>query len=99
MIDAVSALFCVMFRGQAGEAYNISNEKSIASIAEVANLCAEIANTRVLYDNPSELEAKGFSKPQNCILENSKLRLLGWSPIYDLKSGFTECYNILKNNE
>ena len=95
VIDAVTALMCVMFKGLPGEAYNISNENSVASIAEVAYTCAEIANTRVSYDMPSELEARGFSKPQNCILDNSKLKELGWEGRYSIKDGLFETYNIL----
>ena len=98
VIDAVTALMSVMFKGLAGESYNISNEKSIATIAEVADICANLAGTDVDFDIPSELEAKGFSKPQNCILDNSKLKSLGWKGLYTVKRGFGECYNILKTS-
>lgn len=96
VIDAVTALMSVMFKGLAGESYNISNEKSIATIAEVAGICAKLAGTEVVFDIPSELEAKGFSKPQNCILDNAKLRGLGWTGSYTINEGLLETYNILK---
>ena len=95
VFDAVTALMCVMFKGQPGESYNISNEKSIATIAEVAGICAKLAGTDVVFDIPSELEAKGFSKPQNCILDNSKLKELGWEGHYSIKGGLLDTYNIL----
>ena len=95
VIDAVTALMCVMFKGQPGESYNISNEKSIATIAEVAGICAKLAGTNVVFDIPSELEAKGFSKPQNCIFDNSKLKELGWEGHYSIKDGLLDTYNIL----
>lgn len=97
VVDAITGLLCVLFRGVVAESYNISNENAIASIAEVAKTCAEIAGTKVIFDIPSELEAKGFSKPQNCILDNSKLKSLGWQGYYTVKRGFCECYNILKS--
>ena len=96
VVDAITGLLCVLFRGLIAESYNISYENAIASIAEVAQICAEIAGTKVAFENPSELETKGFSKPQNCILDNGKLKSLGWKGYYTVKRGFEECYNILK---
>ena len=47
----------------------------------------------------TDLEAKGFTKPQNCILDNSKLKSLGWSGQYTLEKGLLECYWILKQKQ
>ena len=99
VIDAVTALMCLMFKGLAGDSYNISNENSIATIAEVADICANLAGTSVDFDIPSELEAKGFSKPQNCILDNTKLKALGWTGRYTIKEGLLETFNILIQNK
>lgn len=96
VIDAVTGLLCVLAKGNCGEAYNIANEQSVASIAEVAQAVAEIAGTNVIMRLPDELEKKGYSKPQNCILDNAKLKLLGWNGHYNLKDGLGECLAILK---
>lgn len=96
VVDAVTGILAVLFRGMAEESYNICNDQAIASIAEVAHICAEIAGTKVVFDLPSDIEAKGFSKPQNCILDNSKLRSLGWNGKYEVNRGFAECIQILK---
>lgn len=96
VLDAISAILCVLFRGKMATSYNISNEKSIASIAEIAQICAKLSGTRVIYDLPSELEVMGFSKPQDCILDNHKLRDLGWFGRYSVIDGFSECLRILK---
>ena len=88
--DAASAILYVLFNGKTGEVYNIANEKSIASIAEVAQTIAGIVGTSVVFDFPDEIESKGFSKPQNCILDNSKLRKLGWHAEYILENGMRE---------
>lgn len=96
VIDAVTGLLCVLAKGTTGEAYNISNEKSIVSIAEVAQTVADIAGTKVVYELPSDVEKKGFSTPQNCILKNDKLKLLGWAGKYDLFTGLKETLDILK---
>ena len=79
VLDAVSGIFTILFKGEMGGAYNIANENSVASIAEVAACCAAIAGTKVVFDVPDQVEAKGFSTPQNCILDNTKLKGLGWT--------------------
>ena len=94
--DAASAILYVLFNGKTGEVYNIANEKSIASIAEVAQTIAGIVGTSVVFDFPDEIESKGFSKPQNCILDNSKLRKLGWHAEYILDNGMRETIQTLK---
>lgn len=96
VIDVVSALFELLYDGKSGEIYNISNENSIASIAEVAKTCAEIAGTKVVFELANEVEAKGFSRSKNCILDNKKLRALGWKGKYSLREGFEETLEYLR---
>lgn len=90
VLDAITGIFCILYHGTTGTAYNISNENSIATIAEVAQTCADISGSKVVYDVPSQLEVKGFSKPQNCVLDNSKIKKLGWSACYNLEQGLRE---------
>ena len=97
VIDAVTALLTILEKGEAGKAYNISNENSVVTIAEVAKTVAEIAGTKLIYDLPDEVEKKGFSKPQNCVLDNKELKALGWQGYYSVDAGFSECIDILKN--
>lgn len=96
VMDAVSGILTVLFKGKVGEAYNVANEVSIASISELAQVIADYAGTEVVYDLPDEVEKKGFSKPQNCVLRTEKLRKLGWCGRYDLKTGINETMTILK---
>ena len=96
VLDAVTGILAVLFHGEKGEAYNISNEKSIVSIAELAQIIAEKCGRKVVYALPSELEMNGFSKPQNCILDNSKLKALGWHANYNIFEGVYECLSILE---
>lgn len=95
VIDAVTGLLCVLSKGKVGEAYNISNENSIVSIAEVAQTVANIAGTRVIMQLPDELEKKGYSTPQNCILDNTKLKKLDWIAHYSIVDGIKETIAIL----
>lgn len=97
VVDAASAIFKILSAGKNGEIYNISNEKSVASIAEVAKMCAEIAGTTVVFDLPDEIEEKGFSRSKNCILDNTKLQKLGWNGKFTLRDGLTETLAYLKD--
>ena len=96
VMDAVSGLMTVLFCGKSGEAYNVANENSVATIVEVAQTVADYAGTKVIFDLPDEVESKGFSKPQNCVLKTEKIKSLGWSGRYDLKKGIDETMTILK---
>lgn len=95
IIDAVTGLLCVLAKGIVGEAYNIAYENAVVSIAEVAQTVAHIAGTKVIMQLPDDLEKKGYSTPQNCILDNTKLRQLGWTGKYDIYSGIAECLSII----
>ena len=96
VMDAVSGILTVLFKGESGQAYNIANEKSIASIAEVAETVSKICGTKVVHDLPDDIEQQGFSRPQNCILENKKLAALGWNGRYTLEEGLSSALEILK---
>lgn len=96
VIDAVTGLLCLLAKGLTGEAYNIANENAVVTIAEVAQTVATIAGTKVIFQLPSELEKKGYSAPQNCILDNAKLKDLGWEGHYDIFTGIKETMCILQ---
>lgn len=99
VMDAVSGLLTVLFKGEACEAYNIAYDQSIATIAEVAQTIADIAGTKVIFDLPDAIEAKGFSKPQNIVLKTEKLKSLGWRGRYRLKDGMSDTLKILSGEE
>lgn len=96
VMDSISGILSVLFKGKTGEAYNIASDKSVATIAEVAHLIAELVGTNVIYDLPDEIESKGFSRPQNCVLITDKIKNLGWSGEYDLRQGLFETLSILR---
>ena len=99
VMDAVSGLFKVLFCGHSGETYNVANKNSVATIAEVAKKIAEICNTNIIFESPSDMERRKFSKQQNCILKTEKLESLGWSGKYDLYTGLKNTLNILKETD
>ncbi len=97
VIDAAAGLLHVLKSGKDGEAYNVANEHSVASIAEMARTVAALCGTGVVFELPDEIEQKGFSKPQDCILDNAKLRALGFTGRYTPQAGLQETIEILKS--
>lgn len=96
VIDAVSALFYVLFKGRSGEAYNVANGSSIISIAELASLIASLGHREVVHESPEKLEEKNYLKPQDCILDTTKLAGLGYTARYGIKEGLAETLQIMK---
>jgi nucleoside-diphosphate-sugar epimerase len=95
-MDAVSGLFTILLKGKTGEAYNVSDEKSDITLKELAYLIAKEKNVKVKFELPSELEKSGYSVVMKSKLDNSKLKSLGWSANYNIKTGIKNTISILK---
>lgn len=93
--DAVSAMLYIMLHGKCGQAYNVSNEKCNVHLKEFAQLCAEYTQKKVVFDLPTEDEIKGFSIAKNAILDNSKLKSIGFYPKYEIKDSIKRTLEIL----
>ncbi len=88
--DAITALFTILLDGENGEAYNIASTKCITTIAGIAHTLVDSypeKGLKVIFDLPTEAEAKGFSLIENAVLDSSKLEALGWESQTDLKTG------------
>ena len=95
VMDCASALLYILLDGKNGEAYNIANKNSVLSIKELAEMIANIAGVRIMYDLPSEQELKGYSKVQRAVLDASRLEALGWKPRITMDEGL----DIILNNK
>ena len=87
VFDAVTALLRIMTDGKTRNAYNVADKEQTPSLRELAQKLADIAGTKVIFDLPDELEAKGASTFQNVRLDPSKLYALGWRPQVGLYEG------------
>ena len=93
--DGVSAILHVLLDGEIGVPYNISNEACNVHLKDFAAYCAEWAGKSVVFDLPSETERKGFSVAMNAILDNSRLKNIGWIPRYNMKEAIWNTLDIL----
>lgn len=85
--DSVRGILTIAVKGKAGEAYNVSNERTHTTIAGMAGMVAEkIAGgrIRVIFDIP-ETNTYGYAADTKLFLDASKLRSLGWEPEVDLE--------------
>ena len=93
--DAVRAMFHVLIYGEVGTAYNISCESCDVRLKEFAGLCAQYNGKDVIFELPSETERKGFSVAQKAVLDNSRLRSIGWTPLYNMKEALWRTLDII----
>ncbi|MBQ4089272.1 MAG: NAD(P)-dependent oxidoreductase [Clostridia bacterium] len=90
--DAARAIMALCEKGNAGEAYNVSSRASVASIREYAGTLANIAGVKLVFENPDDVEAAGYSKVSRAVLDPAKLESLGFVPEYDLEKGLKETF-------
>ena len=95
--DAVAAMLHIMINGESGQAYNISNDDCNVHLKDFAGICAEYNNKSVIFDLPSESEAKGYSIATQAILDNTKLKDTGFRPAYNFKDAVERTITILRD--
>lgn len=93
--DSVSGLLTILLKGENGEAYNIAEEHSDIMLKDLAAIIAEISGRKVVFETPDAVEAAGYSKASKARLDGRKLRALGWTPEYDIRSGMERTIRIL----
>lgn len=89
--DAVSGLITVAVNGVSGESYNISSGGWGGNYASIDEIAAEMLAWNKMHGGKSKLSFKEDSqnpkRMSGCILDNSKLRDLGWCPRNNLSLG------------
>lgn len=86
-LDCASAVLAVLINGKCGEAYNISNSRSIVTIREMAEALAKAGMVNINFENPSDIEKNNYNMMDNSSLDSIKLENLGWSAVFDMDNG------------
>lgn len=91
-LDAVAAMFTVLFRGEAGQAYNATNPSTFLSVRDLADevfqrFCPEI---HTVYAQKNIRQEEGFLPHRSLLQDCSKLEKLGWKP----RKGIEEIYRV-----
>lgn len=87
--DAVLGMFTVLFRGKAGEAYNLANETEPVSIRELAQRLAASRNDKTIRVVVNEWDQKGYCAYRRTALDTTAIGHLGWKPRVSLGEGIT----------
>lgn len=95
--DAVLGLLWVLLRGETGQAYNLGDGGSDITQRALAEIIAEYAGTKVVFELPDAVERSGYSTATKALMDAGKLRALGWSARYDIAGGVRETIDILRN--
>ncbi len=77
--DAVSAILTILLKGISGTAYNVADENTYCSIADMAEKAAKSGNINVRFEIEDEKE-NGYPDPLYMDLDTSRLKELGWTP-------------------
>ena len=85
--DAVLGMFTVLFKGKAGEAYNLANETEPISIRDLAQRLASSRNDKTIQVVINEGDQKGYCTYRRTALDTTAIELLGWKPQTSLKEG------------
>lgn len=79
--DAVSAMLCVLLRGQAGETYNAANPQTYCSIYEMGQMVAsKIGEGAIEVQIAESNEKLKYPSTSFLNLDIERLSSLGWSP-------------------
>lgn len=87
VLDCVSAMVAVLLNGSQGKAYNISNRGSLVTIRQMAEGFAKAAGRKIIFENPTDAEAKSYNLMDNSALDATSLEALGWLGLFDLEAG------------
>ena len=94
--DAVSGVLYTMLLGENGGAYNIADPASDIKLKDLAGIIADYAGRKVVFELPDATERAGYSTATKAVLDSSKLKKLGWEPMYDIKQGITRTMDMLR---
>ncbi len=99
--DTVTAMLHVLLDGENCVPYNISNEKSNTTIRGFAQAACEVfpeRNMKLAFANPEDeiMPEPSPLDPTPEIMDNKRIRSIGWEPKVDLKEGIRRAVAILE---
>lgn len=97
--DAVIAILMLLTKGEAGQAYNISNPKSNIMIKDMAEMVASKfgnGEIKVIFDIPEDNLKYGYAPDVKMKLNSDKMQKLGWKPEIDLEETYNRLIESMK---
>ncbi len=86
-LDAIAAMFTVLTKGKAGEAYNTSNSDTFITVRDLAQRLFEKFNPfiQVEFAGQDTATSEGYLPQRSLLQDISKIKSLGWEPITPLE--------------
>lgn len=86
-LDAVSAMFTVLFKGKSGEAYNASNPDTYMAVKDLAAVLFQRFRPalKVEFVRQDTAVAEGYLPKRTLLEDIKKIKALGWKPMADLE--------------
>ena len=97
--DAATGVLAVLLKGAPGEAYNLGNDATYASIREMAELLLKVtpgARSRIVLDVSEGGRPSCYAPPAKLRVSSAKARALGWTPKTDLAGMLTRLTRSLR---
>lgn len=98
--DAIDGLIELTLKGKAGESYNISSNGDLGSFAavdEIAELITTVAHKEIEKDIKVEYKELNDGRKPGLLLENNKIKSLGWEQRFSHERGICETIKIILN--
>lgn len=97
VVDCASAILMILLRGENSQAYNIAPTHDSKSIREFALMISQIGGGNLVTQISEESVKNGFIP--RAILNNGKLRNLGWSNCFSIEQGIQRTILQLKQDK
>ena len=95
--DCVAGLLAIVVQGQAGKAYNVSNDANDMTLRDFAEIVAESAGVRCVAPDPAPAAETPVMQRASS-LSGTRLRTLGWKPQISVSQGVYLTYAALAKN-
>ena len=97
-VDTVLGILFILLNGENGEAYNIVSDKTNMTILDSAKWLVEtFGNSEIQVKCEANLQkSEGLAPDNKMILDNSKLKSIGWKCFYNLKEGYRRLIEYIK---
>ncbi|ARR01148.1 NAD-dependent epimerase/dehydratase family protein [Campylobacter porcelli] len=96
VLDAAAGLLTILLKGKKGETYNVAAKSGNVLLRDYAKQLAQIANVRIVFENATEQEQKGFSTVLNSTLNDEKIKSLGWNEKFTFNEAIEHTFKIKK---
>lgn len=90
--DAIKAILLLLYKGENGESYNVSNEETHTTIVNMAKMvCEKFGNNNinVIFDIPENNLVYGYAPEVKMRLSSGKMTSLGWNPEVGLEEAYS----------